>query len=751
MNNRIKDKRLVISIGILFCFTLFFPSLNAQLFEDFNEPIINNFGDSFATHTVFAEECSFTTCPYCPTVVQIMHNIYTSGQFDFYYVTLVQDMNGYAAARCAELGITGYPTVVYDGDYTRLVGSGASQNDHETAITTCGARTVAPIDLDITAYWLGNGEIQVHADVTNNGGTQYIGHLHVYVTEINSRWSVLGTQYHFAMINNYAINQNINIDPGATEHITATWSGYTDISFSNIKVIGSVFDQSTDYTDETAAADPEYPNTDPPSTPSTPSGPSSGYVGIKYTYSTSSYEPNGDQIKYGWDWDGDNEVDEWTNYYNSGQTASKEHSWSSVGTYNVKVKAMDEFGAESGFSPATSVQITLGDPPNTPSAPTGETNGAHKTSYSYSSSSTDPNTGDKLYYKFNWGDGEESSWKGPFFSGDQVTESHSWDAPGTFNVKVKAKDLAGSESDWSPSTSVKMTNSPPYKPTTPRGPTEGIVGQNYGYYVSTGDPEGDPLEYFFDWGDGTTTGWQSSNTANHKWLEPGEFQVKAKARDWDESSWSPTLTVTIEGGSLTVEAGGPYSGIIGEEIQFNGIVQGGVGPYSWLWDFGDGNSSVEQNPTHIYQNDGEYSLSLVVNDDEGAYGSDIATATIDASHPPNKPTINGSSSVKPGNNNNYTFSAIDPDGDDVFLWIEWHLGDNGSQWEGQFNSGEEVIFNHTWEEKGDYTIRAKSKDINGYESEWETFEVNVRKGKSKPMIWFWDWIIELFPILKIFF
>jgi PKD repeat protein len=39
---------------------------------------------------------------------------------------------------------------------------------------------------------------------------------------------------------------------------------------------------------------------------------------------------------------------------------------------------------------------------------------------------------------------------------------------------------------------------------------------------------------------------------------------------------------------------------------------------NWSWDFGDGNSSFDQNPVHSYGNDGVYTVTLVIVDDDGA-------------------------------------------------------------------------------------------------------------------------------------
>lgn len=84
--------------------------------------------------------------------------------------------------------------------------------------------------------------------------------------------------------------------------------------------------------------------------PATPSGPSSGYIGVPYTYSTSATDPSGNQVKYGWDWNGDSVVDEWSGFGPSGWIDSRPHSWSSPSIYYVKVKAQNINGVESGWS-----------------------------------------------------------------------------------------------------------------------------------------------------------------------------------------------------------------------------------------------------------------------------------------------------------------------------------------------------------------------------------------------------------------
>ena len=94
---------------------------------------------------------------------------------------------------------------------------------------------------------------------------------------------------------------------------------------------------------------------------------------------------------------------------------------------------------------------------------------------------------------------------------------------------------------------------------------------------------------------------------------------------------------------------------------------------------------------------------------------------------PDNPDIQGPASGKIKEEQVFTVSTADPEGDDVYYWIEWYDGDPDGSWQGPYDSGEEVPFSHTWTEKGTYTVRVKAKDIYGTESDWSTLEVNMPK------------------------
>jgi len=92
---------------------------------------------------------------------------------------------------------------------------------------------------------------------------------------------------------------------------------------------------------------------------------------------------------------------------------------------------------------------------------------------------------------------------------------------------------------------------------------------------------------------------------------------------------------------------------------------------------------------------------------------------------PNTPIINGPTKGKPGVSYNYTFMSSDPDGDNVFYYIDWGDGTNTS-WIGPYLSGEIVTMSHSWMNEGTYPIKTKAKDIDDTESSWsEPFRVEI--------------------------
>ena len=86
-----------------------------------------------------------------------------------------------------------------------------------------------------------------------------------------------------------------------------------------------------------------------PEKPDKPTGKKLGKPWQEYTYSSSTTDPDNDDIKYMWDW-GDGNFSDWIGPYTSGEECEITYIWSQKGSYSVKVKAKDIYGMESEWS-----------------------------------------------------------------------------------------------------------------------------------------------------------------------------------------------------------------------------------------------------------------------------------------------------------------------------------------------------------------------------------------------------------------
>jgi hypothetical protein len=109
--------------------------------------------------------------------------------------------------------------------------------------------------------------------------------------------------------------------------------------------------------------------------------------------------------------------------------------------------------------PALKITEITNNPPAKPSQPCGPTTGITGVDYTFTTSTTDPDPDSQLYYQWNWGN-EESDWFGPYASGQSVQAIHSWSTAGDYQVKVKAKDSTGVESEWSDTTTIHIVAGP---------------------------------------------------------------------------------------------------------------------------------------------------------------------------------------------------------------------------------------------------------------------------------------------------
>ena len=201
----------------------------------------------------------------------------------------------------------------------------------------------------------------------------------------------------------------------------------------------------------------------------------------------------------------------------------------------------------------------------------------------------------------------------------------------------------------------------------------------------------------------------------------------------------------IGSGPLEVNAHGPYLGIINQSNQFTGTVYGGIPLYTFYWDFGEENTSYEQNPIHSYFKPGNYTVTFTVTDNTSNTSSDTTWAWIqDGNNPPTTPMINGRIKGNPGVSYEYTFESSDPEGTKIWYYINWG-DDSNTGWMGPYSTGTMITRSHTWDEQDTYIIRCKTKDVYDDESDWGYLEVEVPYTYNYPG---WQWFQTHFPLLS---
>jgi chitodextrinase len=186
-------------------------------------------------------------------------------------------------------------------------------------------------------------------------------------------------------------------------------------------------------------------------------------------------------------------------------------------------------------------------------------------------------------------------------------------------------------------------NNPPETPVKPSGPTFVEMGVEYIFMSSTYDIDEEQIRYRFDWGDGTYSNWSdfmSSNTSvsvSHYWSAISNYSIRVMAQDENgsNSSWSPVLNVTVsqaESGEIppVADVNVPSNTSANQIIVFNASgsydIDGVI--VSYQWDFGDGTTGSGVSPEHVYENPGEYTVTLVITDNNGNTYSKTMTVNV---------------------------------------------------------------------------------------------------------------------------
>ncbi len=147
------------------------------------------------------------------------------------------------------------------------------------------------------------------------------------------------------------------------------------------------------------------------------------------------------------------------------------------------------------------------------------------------------------------------------------------------------------------------------------------------------------IEYMWKFGDGS---YSYSKTCTHIYNTPGIYDVvlRIKTSIYYIQGENEILmdfayyTVNVDSGTASLSANANpenlknFEGIINHPIKIYGSAQGGQPPYNYKWNLGDGTTSNEKNPIHIYTYNKEYNIILTVTDAIGATAQDSIIITI---------------------------------------------------------------------------------------------------------------------------
>ena len=127
--------------------------------------------------------------------------------------------------------------------------------------------------------------------------------------------------------------------------------------------------------------------------------------------------------------------------------------------------------------------------------------------------------------------------------------------------------------------------------------------------------------------DNSSIGISNRSPYNYVWNtldnETGSHSIKTTAIDDNNNSNSDEITVSLTEGVPVAEFTAYQTSICPDSSAqfYNRSINN---PVSWLWNFGDGDTSASQNPSHIYSVAGFYTVSLTVTN---SYGSDTESKT----------------------------------------------------------------------------------------------------------------------------
>jgi len=228
---------------------------------------------------------------------------------------------------------------------------------------------------------------------------------------------------------------------------------------------------------------------------------------------------------------------------------------------------------------------------------------------------TDQSTNTPTAWSWTFGDSGTSTAQNP---------SHQYTATGTYTVSLTASNAGGSDNETKTGY-ITVTNPPPPVPDFDASPRSGLAPLLVAFTDrSTGNI--DTWKYDFD-GNGSDD-WSDSSSGNAEWtyLNAGVFTVSLRVRDAVTGSYYTNtklnyISVTAPTPPTAAFTASKTSGSLPMTVLFTDQTTGDS-INSWSWTFGDSGTSTAQSPSHVYDTEGTYTVSLTAS---SPYGTDTET------------------------------------------------------------------------------------------------------------------------------
>jgi PKD repeat protein len=219
-------------------------------------------------------------------------------------------------------------------------------------------------------------------------------------------------------------------------------------------------------------------------------------------------------------------------------------------------------------------------------------------------------------YSWNYGDGS------PAQSG--ATPCHTYAAAGNYTVAMTVTDAAAHTSVDS---HIIVSITDPLSVVTSVSRTSGYAPFT-AYFTSSVTGGTSPFTYLWDFGDGTTSALPNPDHV----FQPGYYNVKLTVTDGctpSATASNSSINIIVYPVNVTATVNLPC-GTAPLNVIFNGSAVGGKPPFTWAWDFGDGGSDTQQNPSHSYLAAGPYTATVTATDSLGVSGTASVAVNVSA-------------------------------------------------------------------------------------------------------------------------